>query len=245
MLFMGPGLAAGPFSGIFIFPEKACSHKYNDHSHCSLSTLSDNDDLLSLPLRATRKVFYNAISPQVIKDFLNYYVNFFGNTNELEIFKKFIEEFDFAGKDFLVFDEINELEIEDFTNYGTVHSDSEDDKIKIEEYFKTVCKISTSNLAVFSDEIFSKICDRKMPVIARNNIGADGISKNLFYEEVLPRSTRLYFMVGEDITKNGKDYYQTTISKLSGNNEVFQFGANYSIGYGFSKLTLMAGGGTK
>ena len=72
-----------------------------------------------------------------------------------------------------------------------------------------------------------------LPVIARNNL-ENGISKNLWYEEVVPSDSRFTFMIiGPDelMTKLNEVITETTV----------QIGANASVGYGFCKITLLNG----
>ena len=67
-----------------------------------------------------------------------------------------------------------------------------------------------------------------LPVISRNYLES-GESKNLWYEEVVPRLTQFYFPVMEE-DRDADDFE----SKLS--DSLIQFGGNASIGYGYSKI---------
>ncbi|MFR3330306.1 MAG: type III-B CRISPR module RAMP protein Cmr4 [Odoribacter splanchnicus] len=87
-------------------------------------------------------------------------------------------------------------------------------------------------LVILSHEQLFTLCDdNHLPVLARNNL-EDGRSTNLWYEQVLPRYTRLYFMFmeGKSDAKNVTNFHEKLLS------EVFQIGANASIGYGFCKI---------
>jgi CRISPR-associated protein Cmr4 len=67
-----------------------------------------------------------------------------------------------------------------------------------------------------------------LPVIARNVLDEKGISENVWFEEVVPYKSIFYFVVmSPDEDKS--------LGAL--NNEVVQFGANASIGYGYAKIT--------
>ncbi len=73
-----------------------------------------------------------------------------------------------------------------------------------------------------------------LPVIARNQLD-NGESKNLWYEEVVPRATRFVFFVkAEENDKKRLDKFDEMIT--SQNNPV-QIGANGSVGYGYCKIT--------
>ena len=80
----------------------------------------------------------------------------------------------------------------------------------------------------------------KLPVIARNKLD-NGISENLWYEEVVPKESRFYFLVSHpDLTDaNGlakfNDLFNETLKKTQINHLV-QIGGSSSVGYGLCKL---------
>ena len=83
-----------------------------------------------------------------------------------------------------------------------------------------------------------------LPVIARNYLN-NGESKNLFYEQIVPRQSRFVFFISSysgDITKISKANGQFDQAIQRG---AVQIGANASIGYGYCKLeTIAKVGGT-
>lgn len=85
---------------------------------------------------------------------------------------------------------------------------------------------------ILSEKDFKKI---SLPVVARNKL-ENGISKNLWYEEVVPHQSVFYFSVLANHTNED----QKLLNKLKDtvNNQVVQFGANASIGYGLCKITV-------
>lgn len=86
---------------------------------------------------------------------------------------------------------------------------------------------------ILSDNEFKKI---PLPVIARNKL-ENGISKNVWYEEVVPRKSVFYFWV---ISNNiPEDAVLLERFKNIINNQVIQFGANASIGYGLCMITAV------
>ena len=182
--------------------------------------------LLTLPLRASKKVYYNCTSPSTITDYLET-LETFCSISEVAGLKTFINGLDFDGKDFMVFNGEEGLEIEDYEKPGVKKIDDENKKL-LEKYLG----VKAENIAIFRDEVFKDICESSLPVIARNKIGEDGTSENLFYEEVLPRRSRLWFMLGfEDVLDTQFE------GKLT--SDLIQFGANYSIGYGVTKISLI------
>ena len=79
---------------------------------------------------------------------------------------------------------------------------------------------------IYSSEQFKDFCeDDELPIIARNCLD-NGESKNLWYEQVLPRETVLgtLLLSSED-----------TLAKVL-NGKVIQIGANATIGYGYCEF---------
>jgi CRISPR-associated protein Cmr4 len=198
--------------------------------------------MLTLPLRASENVYYNCTSVPTIIEYLDQLDNFFNakaKTNEL---RKWLGELDFQGNDFIFFEGSNNLEIEDYSNGKKIDKSSINGSINesIIRSLQDLCKIDINKLAIFEKDIFTHICTDSIPVIARNKIQDDGTSGNLFYEEILPRKTSLYMIIGYDAYLNKEDEGKEAkgeFEKIIGEDKkIYQFGANYSIGYGFSKL---------
>lgn len=74
-----------------------------------------------------------------------------------------------------------------------------------------------------------------LPVIARNYL-ENGISKNLWYEEVVPHGSVFAFAVLTD--KANDDKLQLFEGAVDG--KIIQFGGNASIGYGLCKVTVIS-----
>jgi CRISPR-associated protein Cmr4 len=74
-----------------------------------------------------------------------------------------------------------------------------------------------------------------LPVIARNSLD-NGISENLWYEEVVPRESRFYFFVNVPPELN-ENFLQDINENLHG--KMVQIGANATVGYGLCKITKM------
>lgn len=74
---------------------------------------------------------------------------------------------------------------------------------------------------------FNELCsDENLPIIARNVLD-NGVSKNLWYEQVIPAETVFYTVIQEEGDELAK--------ALSG--KIIQIGANATIGYGYCKFT--------
>lgn len=88
---------------------------------------------------------------------------------------------------------------------------------------------------IISEEEFKRI---PLPVIARNKLES-GISKNVWYEEIVPHQSVFYFtVISDDIPENKRllDKFKESVD-----NQVIQFGANASIGYGLCRVTVVEG----
>jgi CRISPR-associated protein Cmr4 len=96
-------------------------------------------------------------------------------------------------------------------------------------------KITGSNLAVFNAKDFSDLCNQ-LPVIARNQL-ENGISKNLWYEEVVPRFSRFFQFTLVPDEKNSS--IESFIDDILDSKNNFQIGANATIGYGFCKFNTL------
>ncbi|MCI4463568.1 MAG: type III-B CRISPR module RAMP protein Cmr4 [Caldisericum sp.] len=207
--------------------------------------------LLLLPLRSSQKVFYYATSVNALEDFKEALKVFC--KEDVSKFDAFInkvkEQLEQKKADFVVFEEAKGLEIEDYEYKDNCKVDIENDTK--ESVSKILGLPNLSNLAVFNDDIFKRICVNSLPVIARNKIGNDGKSENLFYEEVLPRRSKLWLMLGyhkvedkkennasDESKNNNVEDKKVALNKFENSlkNDLIQFGGNASIGYGVTKI---------
>lgn len=101
------------------------------------------------------------------------------------------------------------------------------------EGFKPVGKISVANrdIYIMEENQFRKI---DLPVIARNKLD-NGISKQLWYEEIVPHDSIFFFPV---ISEDGA-LLERFIEVIR--DQVVQFGGNASIGYGLCKIKVYGG----
>lgn len=81
------------------------------------------------------------------------------------------------------------------------------------------------------NEAWEESC-KYLPIIARNCLD-NGMSTNLWYEEVLPAQSILIFFVSYDDEDNIERFDQILCNKP------VQIGANASIGYGFCNITRL------
>lgn len=169
------------------------------------STRFFDANLLAIPVRSDKVPFFLATCPSVIKDLISKIELFDIKLDGLNVLTNAapLSVFNLGQKDALV---------EDLDGKTVL---SQINISKLPPIF------GDAPLLLVSDAQFKALCDdNHLPVIARNYLN-NGKSENLFYEQVIPRSSVLYFLMIEDKYKLPLD------------NEVIQIGANASVGYGF------------
>lgn len=180
--------------------------------------------LLTRPVRSNKRAYYNATAPMCLKKLiymikvLKIEVSFLG---ELERFYEKIKNL----KEIIVLDNVQGIILED--EKAKTRSDL---KVDI-EFLK--------DLAIYPDEKFKKL---ELPVIARNKIGKDGISENLWYEEIVSKESQFFFFIAkpdhidEEDRKKAESFDERFLKK----GEIIQIGANKSIGYGFCEVRRLS-----
>lgn len=172
-------------------------------------------NLLAIPVRSDKVPFFLAICPLVINDFIQKAEVFNINVDNIAELKSFADKAE-EGK-MLVF---NENQADAFVE------DMETETEYLEFDTSGLSFLFGSHpLLLLSDSQFKMLCnDNHLPVIARNQLDK-GKSKNLFYEQVIPRFSIFYFIV----VVTGKGC-------LPLEDKLIQIGANASVGYGFCKF---------
>ena len=133
-------------------------------------------------------------------------------------------------------EKINEVTFGDFafaTNdkrVNNVEGDKTNNSLTTDKDVETVLGLS--------EYAFAKSFDNyDLPVIARNSLDDNGISKNLWYEEFVPHGSAFYLIV---LTPN--DYGKERMLEVIEDGAIIQFGANSSVGNGFCKLSFVKEG---
>ena len=185
--------------------------------------------ILAIPVRSAKTPFVLATCPQIIRHFLTFWKDL---TNEDHVEKDSLQKFadlkPAIGKAFCLKKEITD------SNLGGmgINMVSIPETFKISDNIISVFGNTEHPVYIISDENMIELCnDMNLPVIARNVL-EDGESKNLWYEQVLPRESLLYFAVIW-----GKD--QQTIAEKQILKKPLQLGGNASVGYGFTRLNQM------
>ncbi len=174
-------------------------------------------NLLAIPVRSNKKPFFMATTPSILKEFLNTIVTFGIGKNGFSDVEKLSEIT--ADEEKVLIHENLPTKIEEWNSEQNADIPQES-------------ALLGKNIALFSETNFKEIT-KHLPVIARNNL-ENGKSTNLWYEEIVPRESLFYYIVGEG--ENCQDEFEETIKK--GN---VQIGGNASIGYGFTKITQIGG----
>ncbi len=166
-----------------------------------------NADLLVLPVRSNKKPFFRATSKMLVET-INTKAEAFGVS-------KLTGDYDKPKP--TVKENTNSLRLEDWD------ATTDDNNLNVDTNMG-------NDVAVFDNDRF-KILAKKLPVIARNQLDT-GESKNLWYEEVVPRESRFVFFVAKD-EKYAEDFDKEF------EDSVVQIGANASIGYGYCKISKL------
>ncbi len=180
--------------------------------------------LLSFPVRSDKVPFLNVTSPGLLQHLIENQNQFgFSLTNLTEL-KSFCEAVRDVAQPTVYNLTLNQAILERHSIKTTMATNPNPQASAL----KTLLG---NNLAVVPDQILAKLCGvNRLPVIARNNL-ENGISRNLWYEEVVPRQTRFWFWV---YPKKNESELAGDFTKLLAS--PIQIGANASIGYGFCEI---------
>ncbi len=190
--------------------------------------------LLSIPIRCSHKPFYRGTSLKILKELNERFELYdYSNTSLRGELQKFIHELEHeilgveSGKG-LIFETDNTPTIikyfEDFEMTSKYCNAS--------VLTENVKKILGEDLVVFTETDFSRLVDDShLPVIPRNRLDEQ---KNLWYEQVLPRETRLGFVMLQPKISTVDHFKQ--FKETFNNQNVIQIGANASVGYGWSQI---------
>lgn len=183
-----------------------------------------NANLLSMPVRSDRAPFLMATCPLLMKDYLHKRQLFGMPVPETEK-NKVLAILQQAKKNSpIVFSKSHEgAYIEDFDEKSIVIGN----KLDTASFTSWVGEPAV----LLADEDFGRLCNEDhLPVIARNNLTRG--HENLWYEQVLPRFSRLYFFVMASDRPDCLKALQESV-----NEKLVQIGANATVGYGYCILT--------
>jgi len=175
--------------------------------------------LLSVPMRSDTNPYYNCVSPKSIEQLLEFADNFSVTVEQKEALEKLSN---YKGDNIIV-------------KEGTPVIEDTEAKTDASLDLSILEPLVGSLVALVPNRLYEELL-KDLPVIARNQL-ENGESKNLFYEEVLPRKSKLFTVISEptylhhDDTKPLGNAFKRFNEYLT-DNDTIHVGANASIGYG-------------
>lgn len=199
--------------------------KNDDEAGTSKGTHIFHDGfLLSLPVRSNSKPYFAAICPMVLKRLVDTAAMFGIKPDtalEQEILQATKQIQPSKGKACVFDHPIENLRIEDFTPEDITYSNVAIPRLK---------QLIGENVVLVHDDDFKQLCnDFNLPVVARNYL-ENGESKNLWYEQIIPRESRFVFTVNGYNVK-GPDSFKEKVQQ-----RMVQIGANASVGFGLCRV---------
>lgn len=182
--------------------------------------------LLAIPVRTSKTPYLMATSVELLQELVSKIEQFGVQETKVDPLKKFIKDVGTVeDKKPIVSNKSLEGAIIEELDFKAEH------KANVE--LSAISKIIEGNMVILSDENMRMICDNNhLPVIARNHL-ENGSSANLWYEQVLPRYTQLYFAVVGNEQSSFHEFEKTIESSP------VSIGANASIGYGYCTISKL------
>jgi len=179
--------------------------------------------ILAMPVRSNKRAYFLTTTPELINNFLQNINDFNIQINEdIKNSLENLSKLEVAEGEPLIFEDIQGAILEDFeAKYKN------QDVAKIEEFLG-------EKIALMNHNDFKSI---SLPVLARNHL-ENGESKNLWYEEIVPKKSIFYFVIAKPTNLDEADKREKLddFEKRFDNQSTIQIGANKSIGYGYCKL---------
>ena len=176
--------------------------------------------LLALPLRAEKAPYVMALSKNSLQQLVDM----------MQMIKK-------EHKELFAF--VNDLA--SYKVYANITTQIEDFNTEKNHNLQPIQELlKEEHIVILPEEQFKSYLN-ELPVIARNRL-ENGISKNLFYEEVVPRKSRFFTLFSFPTTLNGYDekdianYNKEFLSTITQTELLPHIGANASIGYGVCRF---------
>jgi len=179
--------------------------------------------ILALPVRSNFAPYFMATCPAILKELVKNIELFGISTTDIQE--------DFEGLKTLSEKNPTDKEPIIYTHADLPEGEAYIDDFVIKNTENALGKLRTwlgDDVAIFSNKDFGDICKR-LPVIARNQLN-NGISNNLWYEEIVPRRSMFYFFIETDDTNK----FDKALSEQHQNR--VQVGGNATVGYGLSKV---------
>lgn len=174
--------------------------------------------MLARPMRTTtgKKTFYLVTTEGIMEQFV-----------------ECLSCFGFKISDYTQKQEDSCVEVEGIHIEAIKEKSIKEEKSKNESVIPISLSEFSEELYIMEDKTFRNI---DLPVLARNCLQRDG---NLWYEEVVPHHSVFYSLVLSDGTPDGKSNLEEFRNKLK-EKQIIHFGGNETIGYGFTKVEVVA-----
>ena len=212
--------------------DKSASNHDNDSQQGGSSFLPAH--LLALPVRSEKIPFVLATCPSIINHFISFWFDLTSEDHpqkeDLTLFAQTnpTSNVAYSLHPTLIDSNLGALNIGLKPCIAEVQVNGVKTAIKPENIKKAFGE-SAHIICIINDEKMLELCnDLNLPVIARNAL-EDGESQNLWYEQVLPRESLLFFPVVW-----GTGHKEIAEPHLL--SSPLQIGGNASIGYGFTRL---------
>lgn len=192
-----------------------------DHDNSRIGTHKFFDaHVLCTPVRSDKRAFIHITCPRILKHAAESLPVNSSLATHLHALADIFMNND-TNKAYCFEQVLNNAVIEDFDIKATFNN------AKTSLLTPEIKKFLKHDIVITKDTVFDTLTnDLHLPVIARNYL-ENGESKNLWYEQVVPRMTRFW---SQCIHPNGDTFFKDNLFK---SDTLVQIGANGSIGYGF------------
>lgn len=176
-------------------------------------------------MRSNQNPFYMATSIELLQEMVDQLKIF--NHPKAEDIAKAVDFLNTNAKakpiEPLHFGPETDLVLEDYKAVST--------NLPVSSEFAILQSLLGERIALFNHADLKRIAG-DLPIIARNNL-ENGESVNLWYEEVVPRESRFYFLIKYYHNGDANNLFE---NELSNHNNICQIGGNASVGYGYQKI---------
>jgi len=192
-----------------------------DHDNSRIGTHKFFDaHVLCLPVRSDKRAYLHITCPRILKHVAESLPGNSTLATSLINLSAIFTNSD-PNKAYCFAQELNNAVIEDYDTKATF------DNRKTNLLTPELKKFFKHDVVITKDDVFDTLTnDLHLPVIARNYL-ENGESKNLWYEQVVPRMTRFW---SQCIHPENDMFFK---ENLFNSDTLVQIGANGSIGYGF------------
>lgn len=208
---------------VFGSDKKADGKTDHDNSRVGNSKFFDAM-LLTIPVRCDKKAYIHITCPNVLENLHDQMPGSYQIKKELKDLSQIFGGAE-SPKAYCFSEYLDGAIIEDFDIKASF------DRSKLALLTPKISKLLNYDFIIVQNKYFDRLVnDLHLPVIARNYL-ENGESKNLWYEQVVPRFSKFWSMA----MHSSEDYLFEPI--LFKDEVLVQIGANGSIGYGYSSFT--------